>query len=419
MARFHEPGAVLRFLAVLGLQPGATMQEVKRAFRRLARGCHPDKFATEPADVRSRAEGWFKRINEAYSWLSEHPEELASAARAGPSEEPTSTVGEAEQPEEEEDRENDDEDEEATTPQPGSSDAGSPAPDLSSFKTGAAPRNPPTAPRAGLPLAWHAAWGRFRGTFGAGATVAMLVAVCGALPALVVLDDLSKKSKKDGSAVAMQCNIGSGLSEALTCLDLGTDGGVRRMWSMTNLDVDLEGFLALPPDEVARVYRSLDAKQRWLLANSHGWDAVAQSDNSAEANDGDPLAIVGDFKVTGRMLERMASLPSDQRAQFLDLLPGSKKAAIGAAIAEWMRREELRRTAILDLDFEAISEAQGIAPRSVGEEAATSPPTRPTSAPTPSHERSTCRGRETGFVRLGPWHFTLAANSTICPRGCG
>ena len=51
---------------VLGLQPGADADSLKRAFRRQARRWHPDLNANDPM-----AEERFKRINEAYAVLSD------------------------------------------------------------------------------------------------------------------------------------------------------------------------------------------------------------------------------------------------------------------------------------------------------------------------------------------------------------
>ncbi|MBI3979367.1 MAG: DnaJ domain-containing protein [Chloroflexi bacterium] len=59
-----EPGD---HYALLGVPPTATAEEVRRAYRRLARKYHPDT-TTEPRD---RAAERFKRITEAYEVLSD------------------------------------------------------------------------------------------------------------------------------------------------------------------------------------------------------------------------------------------------------------------------------------------------------------------------------------------------------------
>lgn len=56
---------------VLGLAPGASADEVKKAFRRLAIKCHPDKQAGLGREARERMERRFKEITEANSVLSD------------------------------------------------------------------------------------------------------------------------------------------------------------------------------------------------------------------------------------------------------------------------------------------------------------------------------------------------------------
>jgi len=55
-------------LAVLGLSAGATVDEIKQAFRDLAQVWHPDRFAHD-ARLRAKAEDKFKQINAAYQTL--------------------------------------------------------------------------------------------------------------------------------------------------------------------------------------------------------------------------------------------------------------------------------------------------------------------------------------------------------------
>ena len=56
------------YYAVLGVARGATEDEIKKAYRRLALEWHPDRH---PADKREAAEARFKRISEAYEVLSD------------------------------------------------------------------------------------------------------------------------------------------------------------------------------------------------------------------------------------------------------------------------------------------------------------------------------------------------------------
>lgn len=64
------------YYASLGIQPGASTQEIKAAFRRLAQQYHPD-INQEPG-----AEEKFKEVNEAYAVLSD-PEKRAAYDRYG------------------------------------------------------------------------------------------------------------------------------------------------------------------------------------------------------------------------------------------------------------------------------------------------------------------------------------------------
>lgn len=57
----------MKYHEILGVKPGATSDEIKRAYRKLAHQHHPDK-PTGNAEK-------FKEVNEAYKYLTEHPEE--------------------------------------------------------------------------------------------------------------------------------------------------------------------------------------------------------------------------------------------------------------------------------------------------------------------------------------------------------
>ena len=65
------------YYEVLGLQKGASDDEIKKAFRKLAMKYHPDK---NPGD--KEAEDKFKEINEAYAVLSD-PEQKSKYDRYG------------------------------------------------------------------------------------------------------------------------------------------------------------------------------------------------------------------------------------------------------------------------------------------------------------------------------------------------
>lgn len=57
-----------QYYALLGLQPGASATEIKKAYRQLAKQWHPDNFPNDPAQ-RQQAEEKIKQINVAYEAL--------------------------------------------------------------------------------------------------------------------------------------------------------------------------------------------------------------------------------------------------------------------------------------------------------------------------------------------------------------
>lgn len=58
-----------KYYTVLCIQPGASKEEIKRAFREQAKKHHPDRFANESQETRDYHEKKFKEINEAYEKL--------------------------------------------------------------------------------------------------------------------------------------------------------------------------------------------------------------------------------------------------------------------------------------------------------------------------------------------------------------
>jgi curved DNA-binding protein CbpA len=58
-----------QYYKILGLSPKASAEEIKRAFRQLAKQWHPDLFFNDPIQ-KKKAEEKFKQINEAYTKLS-------------------------------------------------------------------------------------------------------------------------------------------------------------------------------------------------------------------------------------------------------------------------------------------------------------------------------------------------------------
>lgn len=65
----RAPGDERSSLEILELRTGATRPEIIAAYRRLAAGCHPDRFHEAGPDAQQTAAGRFIRITEAYENL--------------------------------------------------------------------------------------------------------------------------------------------------------------------------------------------------------------------------------------------------------------------------------------------------------------------------------------------------------------
>jgi predicted Zn-dependent protease with MMP-like domain len=84
------------FYAVLGLQPGASDDDVRRAFHRLAKLWHPDRYMAAPAPLRARAERRMRALTAAHEALGDPVRRHAYDRRYGhpfpsdPSVQPTS-----------------------------------------------------------------------------------------------------------------------------------------------------------------------------------------------------------------------------------------------------------------------------------------------------------------------------------------
>ena len=59
-----------KYYKVLGVNPNATKEEIKKAYRELVKQHHPDKFTNAPEEERAYHEKRIKEINEAYDKLS-------------------------------------------------------------------------------------------------------------------------------------------------------------------------------------------------------------------------------------------------------------------------------------------------------------------------------------------------------------
>jgi DnaJ domain len=83
--------SIADYYGILGLTPDATLADVKKAYRRLARQHHPDRNNADPGAIDR-----FRRITEAYEYLSAHLKDNAHAnghSRPGPTAPPGPDVG--------------------------------------------------------------------------------------------------------------------------------------------------------------------------------------------------------------------------------------------------------------------------------------------------------------------------------------
>jgi hypothetical protein len=67
----RAPSQIAQHYAMLQLQPGASLEQVKDAYRRLMRKHHPDRFANDPVGLR-RATEISQKLSRAYMELQNH-----------------------------------------------------------------------------------------------------------------------------------------------------------------------------------------------------------------------------------------------------------------------------------------------------------------------------------------------------------
>jgi curved DNA-binding protein CbpA len=83
--------SIADYYGILGLTPDATLADVKKAYRKLARQHHPDRNNADPGAIDR-----FRRITEAYEYLSAHLKDNAHGnghSRPGPTAPPGADVG--------------------------------------------------------------------------------------------------------------------------------------------------------------------------------------------------------------------------------------------------------------------------------------------------------------------------------------
>src|SRR5438093_11041724 len=86
---------IAQFYRILELEPGASPEAVKQAYRDLVKIWHPDRFPNDPK-FQKRANEKTKAINEAYRKILAYQSGNSSYSRARPSEEEGRTRASAE-----------------------------------------------------------------------------------------------------------------------------------------------------------------------------------------------------------------------------------------------------------------------------------------------------------------------------------
>jgi DnaJ-domain-containing protein 1 len=68
---------------ILGLSPSASFVEIKAAYRKRVKACHPDLFAGMDQQARALAERWTKALNAAYASLNQRQRARTSSTPQG------------------------------------------------------------------------------------------------------------------------------------------------------------------------------------------------------------------------------------------------------------------------------------------------------------------------------------------------
>ena len=72
---------ILQCYALLGIKHTATPEEVKKAYRNMAKIWHPDRYTNDSA-LKAKAEAEIKKINQAYATIKTYPKDnIASVAK--------------------------------------------------------------------------------------------------------------------------------------------------------------------------------------------------------------------------------------------------------------------------------------------------------------------------------------------------
>ena len=82
-----------QYFEILELQPGATPDEVKRAYRDLAKVWHPDRFKGDSPRLKSKAAEKLAEINDAYEKIKAYQARQKARKQASDSQQTSTTTG--------------------------------------------------------------------------------------------------------------------------------------------------------------------------------------------------------------------------------------------------------------------------------------------------------------------------------------
>ena len=82
VVRVNEPEKLSAY-EILGVSPSASLVEIKTAYRKRVKACHPDLFAGMDQQAKALAERWTKALNAAYATLNPRQRGPHSSTRQG------------------------------------------------------------------------------------------------------------------------------------------------------------------------------------------------------------------------------------------------------------------------------------------------------------------------------------------------
>ena len=78
------PSVAADYYEILGVKPDCSAAEIKKAYHRAAKQCHPDQADQRYESTKAASSLWFRTVKEAYDVLS-NPAQRLRGALTGPS----------------------------------------------------------------------------------------------------------------------------------------------------------------------------------------------------------------------------------------------------------------------------------------------------------------------------------------------